>query len=245
MFADDVRTAAPRIASQPACPRKLSSCEQLVCTCTLSAPTAFCLVRWALPPASSGRISVTLAGDALHPMTPNLGQGGCTALEDALVLGRSLQQAGAPALAAGLQDSLAGGSTGSSSQRQQQQQAVAAAVREAIGRYERERTQRCLPLTIRSHLMGAALQVGHPARHSLPVHGHVGTIMHCLLHGDCHNSRPRLHRPFPPPSAVGPAAAGAGPGPVCAARFFPRPLPGPCGLRLRAAAGQLNGAGKP
>lgn len=112
---------------------------------------------------------MTLAGDALHPMTPNLGQGGCTALEDALVLGRSLQQAGAPALAAGLQDSLAGGSTGSSSQRQQQQ--AAAAVREAIGRYERERTQRCLPLTIRSHLMGAALQVGHWAGHSLPVHG--------------------------------------------------------------------------
>lgn len=111
--------------------------------------------RWALPPASSGRISITLAGDALHPMTPNLGQGGCTALEDALVLGRSLQQAGAPALVAALQDDLAGGDSGGSGQ---QQQAVAA-VREAIGRYERERTQRCLPLTVRSHLMGAALQV--------------------------------------------------------------------------------------
>lgn len=135
-----------------------------------STPTAFCLARWALPPASSGRISVTLAGDALHPMTPNLGQGGCTALEDALVLGRSLQQAGAPALAAALQDSLAGGSRGSSSQ-QQQQGAAAAAVREAIGRYERERTQRCLPLTIRSHLMGAALQVGRWVGHSLPVRG--------------------------------------------------------------------------
>ncbi|PRW58015.1 zeaxanthin chloroplastic-like [Chlorella sorokiniana] len=116
--------------------------------------------RWALPPASSGRISVTLAGDALHPMTPNLGQGGCTALEDALVLGRSLQQAGAPALAAALQDSLAGGGAGGTAQRQQQ--AAAAAVREAIGRYERERTQRCLPLTVRSHLMGAALQSNLP-----------------------------------------------------------------------------------
>lgn len=115
--------------------------------------------RWALPPPSSGRISVTLAGDALHPMTPNLGQGGCTALEDALVLGRSLQQAGAPALAAKLHDSLAGSSARSFGQQQQQQQAAAAAVREAIARYERERTQRCLPLTIRSHLMGAALQV--------------------------------------------------------------------------------------
>lgn len=94
-------------------------------------------------------------------MTPNLGQGGCTALEDALVLGRSLQQAGAPARAAALQDALAGGGSSGSSQ---QQQAAAAAVREAIGRYERERTKRCLPLTIRSHLMGAALQVGRLGR---------------------------------------------------------------------------------
>ena len=29
---------------------------------------------------------VTLLGDAAHPCTPNLGQGGCMALEDALVL---------------------------------------------------------------------------------------------------------------------------------------------------------------
>jgi len=39
------------------------------------------LSRW-----SGGR--VTLLGDAAHPCTPNLGQGGCMALEDALVLAR-------------------------------------------------------------------------------------------------------------------------------------------------------------
>jgi 2-polyprenyl-6-methoxyphenol hydroxylase-like FAD-dependent oxidoreductase len=33
-----------------------------------------------------GRGLVTLLGDAAHPCTPNLGQGGCMALEDALVL---------------------------------------------------------------------------------------------------------------------------------------------------------------
>ncbi|XP_042481662.1 monooxygenase 2-like [Macadamia integrifolia] len=34
--------------------------------------------------------SITVAGDAMHPMTPDLGQGGCSALEDAVVLGRHL-----------------------------------------------------------------------------------------------------------------------------------------------------------
>lgn len=33
---------------------------------------------------------VTLLGDAVHPMTPNLGQGGCVAIEDAAVLARCL-----------------------------------------------------------------------------------------------------------------------------------------------------------
>ncbi|EEF32316.1 monoxygenase, putative [Ricinus communis] len=32
--------------------------------------------------------NVTVAGDAMHPMTPDLAQGGCLALEDAVVLGR-------------------------------------------------------------------------------------------------------------------------------------------------------------
>jgi 2-polyprenyl-6-methoxyphenol hydroxylase-like FAD-dependent oxidoreductase len=45
------------------------------------------LGRW-----SQGR--VTLLGDAAHPMTPNLGQGGCQAIEDAVVLAGCLARAG-------------------------------------------------------------------------------------------------------------------------------------------------------
>ena len=42
------------------------------------------------PRRTWGRGRVTLLGDAAHPTTPNLGQGGCLAIEDAAVLARSL-----------------------------------------------------------------------------------------------------------------------------------------------------------
>lgn len=53
------------------------------------------------PPLSRwGRGSVTLLGDAAHAMTPNLGQGACQAIEDALVLAHELQHA--PSIDSGL-----------------------------------------------------------------------------------------------------------------------------------------------
>ena len=45
------------------------------------------------PPVKQwGAGSMTLLGDAIHPITPNLGQGGCLAIEDAAVLARCLDQ---------------------------------------------------------------------------------------------------------------------------------------------------------
>jgi 2-polyprenyl-6-methoxyphenol hydroxylase-like FAD-dependent oxidoreductase len=44
------------------------------------------LARW-------GEGCVTLLGDAAHPMTPNLGQGACQAIEDAIVLAERLRGA--------------------------------------------------------------------------------------------------------------------------------------------------------
>jgi 2-polyprenyl-6-methoxyphenol hydroxylase-like FAD-dependent oxidoreductase len=38
---------------------------------------------------------MTLLGDAIHPTTPNLGQGGCQAMDDALVLARCFEKYGA------------------------------------------------------------------------------------------------------------------------------------------------------
>jgi len=42
-----------------------------------------------------GNKRVTLLGDAIHPTTPNLGQGGCLAIEDAMVLARCFETYGA------------------------------------------------------------------------------------------------------------------------------------------------------
>jgi len=41
--------------------------------------------------------AMTLLGDAIHPTTPNLGQGGCLAIEDAAVLARCLNKYGSGA----------------------------------------------------------------------------------------------------------------------------------------------------
>ncbi|XP_066358349.1 monooxygenase 2-like [Miscanthus floridulus] len=54
-----------------------------------------------LATASIARGNVCVAGDALHPMTPDLGQGGCSALEDGVVLARCLGDALLPTAAKG------------------------------------------------------------------------------------------------------------------------------------------------
>lgn len=48
---------------------------------------------WAVITGPNHKGMVTVAGDAMHPMTPDLGQGGCTALEDAVVLARNIADA--------------------------------------------------------------------------------------------------------------------------------------------------------
>jgi 2-polyprenyl-6-methoxyphenol hydroxylase-like FAD-dependent oxidoreductase len=60
-------------------------------------------VRWdpvnhRRPPRRTVRDHVVLIGDAAHPMTPDLGQGGCQAVEDAVVLAAALRSGGPEAL---------------------------------------------------------------------------------------------------------------------------------------------------
>jgi len=47
------------------------------------------------PTRNWGRGRMTMLGDAIHPTTPNLGQGGCLAMEDAMVLARCFEKYGA------------------------------------------------------------------------------------------------------------------------------------------------------
>ncbi|RZC69228.1 hypothetical protein C5167_032342 [Papaver somniferum] len=93
--------------------------------------------RWLWPKVSPSVSSggVVLVGDAWHPMTPNLGQGACCALEDAVVLSGKL----ATALDAG-----------------------PVAIDDALKAYEKERWGRIFPLTIRANLVGSLLQWENP-----------------------------------------------------------------------------------
>ncbi|KAM7491169.1 hypothetical protein LguiA_034090 [Lonicera macranthoides] len=86
------------------------------------------------PAASSG--GVVVVGDAWHPMTPNLGQGACCALEDAVVLAKKL----APAVQSGETTS----------------------VEHAFKSYGDTRWERVFPLTARANLVGNLLQWENP-----------------------------------------------------------------------------------
>ncbi|CAN4097789.1 unnamed protein product [Withania somnifera] len=85
------------------------------------------------PPASTG--SIVLVGDAWHPMTPNLGQGACCALEDSIVLTKKLAEA---------------------------IKSKRTSVDDAFKAYGSERWPRIFPLTVRAYLVGALLQWDNP-----------------------------------------------------------------------------------
>ncbi|KAK9809571.1 hypothetical protein WJX73_002978 [Symbiochloris irregularis] len=105
--------------------------------------------RWRLPGMRTPSHMMTLLGDAAHPMTPNLGQGGCCALEDAVVLARELAAA----------CTSSGDGSAASSGRLSLMQAPTKGLTDALRRFEKERSARVLPITIRSHLMGRILQL--------------------------------------------------------------------------------------
>ncbi|KAJ4949964.1 hypothetical protein NE237_026796 [Protea cynaroides] len=83
--------------------------------------------------------NITVAGDAMHPMTPDLGQGGCSALEDAVVLGRHMAKSLLP---------------------NRHGQIVAVEAARAIQGYVKERRWRAIGLIMGSYLSGWVQQGG-------------------------------------------------------------------------------------
>lgn len=85
---------------------------------------------------------ITLAGDASHPMTPWLGQGGCMAMEDAIVLARNLSRA-----------------LNLKSQLQHEAPAPTSyCIHQALLDYQRERHDRTSSLSMQSYMAGSVFQ---------------------------------------------------------------------------------------
>ena len=91
----------------------------------------------ALVRGSICRGGVCVAGDAFHPMTPELGQGGCAALEDGVVLARCLGEA------------LGAGGHGSAEA--------------ALAKYAGERRWRAVRLVTAAYFVGFVQQSSNPA----------------------------------------------------------------------------------
>lgn len=108
--------------------------------------------RWSIPLVTPQQTSlgITLAGDAAHPMTPNLGQGGCTALEDSIVLTRKLTEA--------LRSSSSSNSTGSNSE-DMFSELDKGRIGAALTEYESERWTRTFRLTLKSYVFGTLLAI--------------------------------------------------------------------------------------
>lgn len=96
--------------------------------------------RWSIPLVTPQQASngITLAGDAAHPMTPNLAQGGCTSLEDSIILTRKLCEA----LRAG---------------EEEDPSVLARRIGSALTEYESERWARTFRLTVKSFVFGSLL----------------------------------------------------------------------------------------
>lgn len=95
---------------------------------------------WELMWGNISKGNVCVSGDAFHPMTPDIGQGGCSALEDGVVLARCLGQA--------LNEKNGGNSEEEESRR----------IEMGLKKYARERKWRGFDLISTSYIVGSIQQ---------------------------------------------------------------------------------------
>ncbi|PNY15170.1 FAD-dependent urate hydroxylase-like protein, partial [Trifolium pratense] len=89
---------------------------------------------WELIMGNISKDNVCVVGDALHPMTPDLGQGGCCALEDGVVLARCLAEA--------------------FSKKPMEEEEQFKRIEEELKKYANERRWRCIDLIATSYIVG-------------------------------------------------------------------------------------------
>ena len=89
---------------------------------------------WELIMGNISKGNVCVVGDALHPMTPDLGQGGCCALEDGVVLARCLAEA--------------------FSKKPKEEEEEYKRIEESLKKYANERKWRCIYLITASYIVG-------------------------------------------------------------------------------------------
>lgn len=102
---------------------------------TLSLTSLRCRSPWAVLFGRLSKGTVTIAGDAMHAMTPYIGQGGCSTLEDAVILGRCLAE--------GMNGKM------SSSTKEERNR-----IEEALKKYIEERRWRVFMLMTKSYITG-------------------------------------------------------------------------------------------
>ncbi|KAH7850203.1 hypothetical protein Vadar_029168 [Vaccinium darrowii] len=74
-------------------PQKSASVVEMTELDSISCSPLKLRLPWNLVLGNISKGNVCVAGDALHPMTPDIGQGGCAALEDSVVLARCIAEA--------------------------------------------------------------------------------------------------------------------------------------------------------
>ncbi|RHN82563.1 putative FAD-binding domain, FAD/NAD(P)-binding domain-containing protein [Medicago truncatula] len=92
---------------------------------------------WELIMGNISKGNVCVAGDALHPMTPDLGQGGCSALEDGVVLARCLAEA---------------------LSKKQKEEEKYKRIEQGLKKYAKERRWRCIDLITTAYIAGVIQQ---------------------------------------------------------------------------------------
>ncbi|KAI4297793.1 hypothetical protein L6164_037659 [Bauhinia variegata] len=108
---------------------------------------------WELIRGNISKGNVCVAGDALHPMPPDLGQGGCCALEDGVVLARCLAEAFTQKV----------GDNEEEDEEKEQYRRIEAALK----KYANERRWRCIDLITTSYIVGVIQEGGSKLINSL------------------------------------------------------------------------------